>query len=123
MTSQTPQRLLSVVSGGVTALVLARIPTAAAIGQQFADAAGDAQKIQTIYNWLQTAVNFMSGLVGLVVVISIIYAGIQYSAAGNDPQKVAAAKQRIYNSIFALIAFLFIFVFIQWLIPGGVITP
>ena len=64
--------------------------------------------------------NVLSGIVGIVVVMMIIIGGIQYSSAGGDPKKVAGAKSRIYNAIFAFMAFIFMYSFLQWLIPGGV---
>lgn len=69
---------------------------------------------------LNTIVNFLSAGVGIIVVIVIIVGGIQYSMAGDNPQAVAAARQRILNGLIALMAFLFMFAFLQWLIPGGV---
>jgi|GEM_PF-1258051 len=66
-------------------------------------------------------INLMTALVGIVVTISLIVAGITYSAAGGDPGKVAAAKKRITNSIIALIAYIFTFGMLQWLIPGGLL--
>ncbi len=65
-------------------------------------------------------VNFLAGLVGVVVVGSIIYGGIQYIMAGDNPQAVSAAKDRITNSLIALVAFGFMYAFLQWLVPGGV---
>jgi hypothetical protein len=64
-------------------------------------------------------VNVLSAGVGIVVIGMIIVGGIQYSIAGNNPQATAAAKQRITNALIALFVFLFIFAFLQWLIPGG----
>lgn len=63
--------------------------------------------------------NVLSGLVAVVVVMMIIVGGIQYSTAGGDPQKVAGAKHRIYNAVFAFIAYIFMFSFLQWVVPGG----
>lgn len=68
---------------------------------------------------LQTIVNVLSAGVGLVIIGMIILGGIQYSIAGDNPQATAAAKQRITNALIALFAYLFIFAFLQWLIPGG----
>lgn len=65
-------------------------------------------------------VNFLAAAVGIVVVGSIIYGGIQYIMAGDNPQAVGAAKERITNSLIALIAFGFSYAFVQWLVPGGV---
>lgn len=69
---------------------------------------------------LNAIVNVLSGLVGVVVVGTIILGGIQYAAAGDKAEAVSAAKKRITNGVLALLAFLFIFAFLQWLIPGGV---
>lgn len=65
--------------------------------------------------------NFLGAIVGLVVTIAIVFGGIQYASSADDPSKVAAAKSRIINAVIALIAFLFMFGFLQWLIPGGFI--
>jgi hypothetical protein len=64
--------------------------------------------------------NVLSGIVGIVIVIMIAVGGIQYTAARDDPQAVAAAKTRIRNAILALIFYLFAFAFLQWLVPGGI---
>lgn len=69
---------------------------------------------------LNTIVNFLSAGVGIIVVIVIIIGGIQYAMAGDNAQAVSAAKQRIINGLIAILAFLFMFAFLQWLIPGGV---
>jgi uncharacterized membrane protein YraQ (UPF0718 family) len=69
---------------------------------------------------LQNIVNFLSAGVGIVIIGMIILGGIQYSAAGDNQQGVASAKQRITNAFIALAIYLFMFAFLQWLIPGGV---
>ena len=66
-------------------------------------------------------VNIVSGLIGVVVVLNIIIGGIQYTTAGDNPNKVQAARQKITNSIIALIAFVFLVAFLQWIVPGGVL--
>ncbi len=65
-------------------------------------------------------INFLAGLVGVVVVGSVIFGGIQYITAGDNPQAVSAARKRIADSLLALLAFGFTYAFLQWLIPGGV---
>jgi len=77
-------------------------------------------KDNPIVDDINVVVNFLSIGVGVVVVAMIIIGGIQYSAAGDNPQALTAAKQRITNALIALFAFFFIFAFLQWLIPGGV---
>jgi hypothetical protein len=73
-----------------------------------------------IVKYLVIFINVLSALVGIVVVIMITIGGIQYSASRDNPQATAAAKQRILNAILALVAFLFMFAFLQWLVPGGI---
>ncbi len=78
----------------------------------------DAKKI---YDRLRDAINFLSALVGVVVIMMIIIGGIQYTTAGSDPKKIAGAKARVYSAILALVVYIFIFAFLQWLVPGGVL--
>jgi hypothetical protein len=72
-----------------------------------------------IIHYIVVFTNALSALVGIVVVGSIIMAGIQYSAAGSDASKVSAAKNRIRNAIMALLLFIFMYAILQWIIPGG----
>lgn len=65
------------------------------------------------------AINIISAGVGVIVTAMIVIGGIQYASAGGNPQKVAAAKTRITNAIIALVAYFFLFAFLQWLVPGG----
>lgn len=74
-----------------------------------------------IINDLKTVVNILSAGVGVVIVGAIIVGGIQYVMAGNNPNAVSAAKQRIANALIALFAFIFIYAFLNWLLPGGVL--
>lgn len=74
-----------------------------------------------IVKYLVLIINLLSGVVGIVVAASIIVGGIQYSAAGGDPQKVSAAKNRIRNAIIALVFFIFGYALLNYLVPGGVL--
>jgi len=81
---------------------------------------GNPTAIQCLMNkYVNPVVNLIAALVGVIVLGSIIAGGIQYSSAGGDPSKVAAAKQRIINALFALAGFVFLYAFLQWVIPGG----
>lgn len=66
-------------------------------------------------------VKVLSAMVGVVVTISIVYGGIEYASSGGDPGKAAAGKKRIYNAVLALLAYLFLFAFLNWVLPGGII--
>lgn len=74
-----------------------------------------------IVAYVVLAIQVLSAMVGIVVVGSIMFAGIQYTTAGSDPQKVSAAKSRVRNSLLALFLFIFTFAFLNWLIPGGLL--
>jgi hypothetical protein len=73
-----------------------------------------------IIDYLQIFINTLSALVGVVIVVMIIIGGIQYSASGDDPQKVQAAKSKITNALLALFVFVFMFAILQFLVPGGI---
>lgn len=74
-----------------------------------------------ITDYVNPAIKVLTALVGIVVAISIVVAGIQYSSASGDPSKVSAAKGRLTNAVLALLAYLFMMGFLQWLLPGGVL--
>jgi hypothetical protein len=85
----------------------------------------DAAKLQAclkknpLVNTLNAVINFIGVGVGVIVVIMVIIGGIQYITAGSNPQAVSAAKKRIFNAILALVAYVLLFSFMQWLLPGG----
>lgn len=74
-----------------------------------------------ITKYINPLIKFVSAGIGLLVTIMIIIAGIQYSAAGADPQKVTAARKKIINALLALVTYIFFFALMQWLWPGGLI--
>lgn len=71
--------------------------------------------VKTVNN----VIDFVSAGIGVIVVIMVIIGGIQYVTAGNNPQAVTAAKKRISNALIALVAFMLLFAFMSWLLPGG----
>ncbi|MDB5170380.1 MAG: hypothetical protein JWO35_74 [Candidatus Saccharibacteria bacterium] len=73
-----------------------------------------------VAKYVQPAINLFSVSFGLIAVISLIVAGIQYSASTGDPQAVSKAKDRIIKTIFAIVAYFFLYALLQFLIPGGV---
>lgn len=64
-------------------------------------------------------IRFLSDGVGLIVVGSIIVAGIQYSSAHGDPQASANARNRIRSSVFALLLYIFAYAILNYVIPKG----
>lgn len=73
-----------------------------------------------IIGYLDTVFKTAAGAIGLAVTGNIIWAGIQYSMSQGDPSKASKAKDRIRGAIIALIMYLSLSGFIEWLIPGGV---
>ncbi len=69
--------------------------------------------------YIEPVINLLSGLVGIVAVISLISAGIMHATAEGDPQKASRARARIVNTLIALIAYFFLYAFLQFLIPNG----
>ncbi len=82
------------------------------------DVAGEC--VSKMFDYINYAIAAIAALTGVVIIIAIIAAGIEYASAGGDPQKVASAKNRIRNAIIGLIAFGLLFGFLSWLVPGGI---
>ena len=64
---------------------------------------------------------FLAPLAILSVIIGIIWGSIEYATSAGDAQRAASGKGKIQKALIGLIAFLFLFAFLQWLIPGGLI--
>ena len=69
--------------------------------------------------YINPFVNLLAALVGLAVVGGIIYGGILFSSSAGDPQKAAQGKEHIRNALIALLAYILLYTFLQFLIPGG----
>lgn len=73
-----------------------------------------------IHDMAYSFIRFLSAGVGIIIVISIIAAGIQYSSSEGNAEATQAAKTRIQNSVIGLIIYIFAFSLVQYLVPGGV---
>lgn len=76
-----------------------------------------------IKTYIDPLITLLAGLVGVACVISLILAGIQYTTSAGDPKKASAAKSRIVMTIIALLSFAFLYMFLQFIIPGGIVNP
>lgn len=70
-----------------------------------------------IKKYVNPIIGFLSAFVGVAVTIGIITGGIRYASAGDDPQKISAAKKHISIAIISLLAFLVLYAALQWLVP------
>lgn len=64
-------------------------------------------------------IRILSDGVGLVVIGSIVYGGIQYTGSRGDPQSTALAVNRIRSSLFALLLYIFGYAILNYIIPAG----
>lgn len=84
------------------------------------DAACNSSGCDLIKTYVNPTIRVLSVLVALVATVSLIVGGIQYSAAGSDPQKISSAKDRISKTIIAFVAYFFLAAFLEFLVPGGI---
>jgi len=70
-------------------------------------------------NFVNPTIVVLTVLVGLAVTIGIIWGAIEVSMSAGDPQKSASGKNHIRNAIIALVAYIFLYAFLQWVVPGG----
>lgn len=73
-----------------------------------------------IKKYVNPVINLLSLCFGVIAAASLITGGIQYSASAGDSQKVTNAKKRIFNTLLAVVAYIFMYSFLQFLVPGGV---
>lgn len=73
-----------------------------------------------ITGYVNPAIKALSALVGVLVTISIVVGGIQYASSGDDSGKVAAAKDKITKALLALACYIFLYAFLNWIVPGGI---
>lgn len=73
-----------------------------------------------IVDLLFAIIRFLSIGVGLVIVGSMIYAGIQYTSSRGDPNTTAEAVKRIRANVAALLIFIFAYAMLNYVIPGQI---
>lgn len=79
----------------------------------------DGEELNPVLDMLFALLRFVSAGVGLVVIGSIIWAGIQYSTSRGNPQSTEAAIKRVTNAVIALMIYIFSFAILNFLVPGG----
>ena len=64
-------------------------------------------------------IRFLAIGVGIIIAISIIFAGIMYTTSGGSPEQSSKAKDRILSALVSLLFYLLISALANFLIPGG----
>jgi hypothetical protein len=72
-----------------------------------------------ITKYINPFISLLTVVVGVAAAISIVVAGIQYASAGSDPGKVQKAKDRIGQTLLGLVAYILLFSFLNFIVPGG----
>lgn len=67
---------------------------------------------------LRLVVDIMSIGIGILGVIGITIVGIQYLTAGGDEGKTRKAKQRMFEIVIGLVAYVVIYAALRWLLPS-----
>lgn len=76
-------------------------------------------ELNPILDALFAILRFLTVGVGLVLIASIVFAGIQFTASQGNPQATANALKRIANTGLALALYLLAYALLNWLVPGG----
>ena len=67
---------------------------------------------------LRLVVDIMSIGIGILGVIGIVIVGLQYLTAGGNEEKTRKAKQRMFEIIIGLVAYVAIYAILKWLLPS-----
>ncbi len=74
-----------------------------------------------ILDMLFAFIRFLSIGAGLVIIASLVYAGIQYTGSRGDPNANKLAVKRIQANVAALLVFIFAYAILNYLLPGQVL--
>ena len=81
---------------------------------------GTVDPIACLYGkYINPTINLLAALVGVAVVTAIIYGAIEYTTSAGNPQRTEAGKKRIIEALIGLVAFLLLYSFMQFIVPGG----
>ena len=86
---------------------------------QNASTAYCSQSHSAIIDFVYAIIRFLTDGVGLVVIASLIIAGIQYITSSGNPDATRKAMARIQSSVIALLLFIFAYAILNYIIPAG----
>lgn len=73
-----------------------------------------------IWRLLIWIINILTVGVGVIAVAAIVFAGFLYATARDDQAQTKKAIEMIRNTMIGIVAYIFMFAILQYLIPGGV---
>lgn len=74
-----------------------------------------------LFTFLVLVINILTAGVGIVAVGGVVYGAILYTSAGNSPDQTKKAIEIIRNVVFGIVAYAFMYSFLNFIIPGGLI--
>ncbi len=83
---------------------------------------GDDVQNSGVWGILLIVLNIMTAGVGILGVGGIVYGAVLYASAADDASQVSQAKDIIKNVVIGLIAFLAMYLLLNFLIPGGIFS-
>ena len=72
-----------------------------------------------VWSILLTAINLLTGGIGIVAVAGVVYASIMYASAGGNAEQTKKAMGIITNIVIGVLAYALMFALLNFLIPGG----
>lgn len=73
-----------------------------------------------IFALLQKVITYATGIFGLVLVLMIVIAGLEYVISGGSPDKAKGAKKRIEQAATGFVLFVVMWGVLQVLLPDGI---
>lgn len=91
------------------------VTVSAALGN--CDASPD---INPIFALIERVITFATGIFGLVLVLMIVIAGLEYVISGGNPERAKGAKTRIEQAATGFVLFVIMWGVLQFILPVGV---
>lgn len=94
------------------------------IGGQVCDGAkdGGSGRESGIWAILILALNIMTAAVGVAAVGGLVYGAILYTSASDSQEQVKKAMAVIKNVVWGVIAYAFMYLLLNFIIPGGIFS-
>jgi len=74
-----------------------------------------------IIYYLKQVLFLVNTLIGGIIILVLVIAGVQYIISGGDPSNIKSAKGRIINAMTALVLYLMMVAILNFLVPGGIL--